>query len=137
MLPKSFFMRILVIILLLMLVSACMSSKKRLTPNEKLTIKRIAPYCEWLEDYRRENMYYPDTWWELLEWKSVTMPENPYTGKPMVALSSKEFDPEKSPGNIYYMRVFQEGNVINSQVIVFGEKGEIARWGSAARFAAK
>jgi hypothetical protein len=65
------------------------------------------------------------------------MPENPYTGKPMVVLSSKEFDPEKSPGNIYYMKVYQEGNVINCQVIVFGEKGETARWGSASPIAAK
>jgi len=116
---------IFVIIVLMITNFGC--TKKR-TPNEQLTVKRIAPYCLMLEDYKLVNMYYPDSWNDLLTWKSASMPINPYTGKPMIALASREFDPAVSPGNIYYLRVLQDDNVINCQVIIFGERGEIQRY---------
>ena len=116
-----------ILVLIILMVSSFGCTKKR-TPNEQLTVKRIAPYCLMLEDYRMVNMYYPDSWDDLLTWKNTSMPINPYTGKPMIALKSREFDSSISPGNIYYLRVLQDDNVINCQVIIFGERGEIQRY---------
>ncbi len=124
----------ILISLIVLNLSGCKRSR---TPNEKLTVERIAPYCTWLEDYKRSTFCYPDSWADLLRWKGVGMPENPYTGQPMVALDSSKFDRKTSPGNIYYIRVVQEDCVINCQVIIFGDKGEITRYSHAGPLSAK
>lgn len=54
----------------------------------------------------------------------------------MVVLESSDFDPDKSPVNFYYARVKDsDGNVINFQIYVYGERGQIWRYQHANRFA--
>jgi len=102
--------------------------KQKATPEERLTWERIEPMIGWLEDFNISNQRYPDTWEELLEWKGQHMPENPFTGQPMVSLQSRDFDPKVSPGNFSYMRVIRDGQVVNFQLLVFGEKGIVVRY---------
>lgn len=129
---------IAVLLILLIGGSAALAGcRKKRTPEEQLTVERVAPMCRWLEDYKRGQFCYPDTWDQLLRWKGKTMPENPYTGEPMICVESSEFDPETSPGNIYYVRVIQDDCVINCQVIIFGERGEITRYSHAGPLAPK
>lgn len=105
-----------------------LSCRHKRTDTEQLVVDRIGPYCGMLEDYKRDNMEYPQTWEHLLRWKRISNPENPFTGEPMVSLDSPDFDPETSPGNFYYLRVIRDEQVINCQVLIFGEKGMIARY---------
>jgi hypothetical protein len=128
---------ILVFLIIAAIVCSLGCVKRKRNEKEKLTVKRIGPMCPLLEEYRTENMYYPESWEELLSWKGIEMPVNPYTGEKMVALDSPQFDPEKSPGNIYYMKVVKDGEVINCQVIIFGDRGEITRYDHTVGFAAK
>ena len=102
---------------------------------ENLLMENLKPWWEYLEDYKRATMCYPQTWDQLIRWKSLEMPENPFTGEPIRALESSEFDPETSPGNIYYIKVEQDDCVINCQVIIFGEKGELTRYSHAGPLA--
>ena len=128
---------IIVCMLIISVVVTCGCMKRKRTELEKLTVKRIGPMCPLLEEYMEAHLAYPDSWDELLRWKGLEMPINPYTGEKMVALESKEFDPEVSPGNIYYMRVIEYGQVVNCQVIIFGERGEITRYNHTYGFGAK
>ncbi len=117
--------------------SAIPGCARRLTEDEKLMVEQLRPYFMYLEDYRRDHMCYPDCWETLLRWKGIEMPRNPCTGEPMVCLDSAEFDPDTSPGNICYITVEQDGCVVNCQVIVFGQRGEIHRYSHAGPFAAR
>jgi hypothetical protein len=126
------------ILFLIVVMLPCVSScKKQRTPEEQQVIENLRPYWSKLEDYKRDNMSYPATWDDFIRYANLGTPENPYTHQPMVALESAEFDPEKSPGNIYYMKVVQDDVVINCQVIIFGEHGEITRYSHAGPFAEK
>jgi hypothetical protein len=109
----------------LVLLTGC---KEKATPEEKLTWDRIKPMVGWLEDFNVSNQRYPDNWDELLRWKGLSMPVNPYTNQPMVSLDSEEFDPQKSPGNFFYARVVRDEQVINFQLLVFGEDGVIVHY---------
>ncbi len=124
----------LVISTLVLTVTGC---RKKRTELEQLTVERIGSYCRYLEEYKTEAFCYPDSWDILLRWKRMEMPINPYTNEPMISLDSAEFDPETSPGNIYYVKVVQEDCVINCQVIIFGERGEITRYSHAGPLVAK
>jgi hypothetical protein len=124
----------ILVALLLLPIGGC---RKKRTPQEQLTVERIGPCCRWLEDYKRDYMCYPESWDVLLRWKQAEMPINPFTNQPMVSLDSADFDRELSPGNFYYAKVVQEDCVINCQVIIFGEKGEIARYTHAGPLSAK
>ncbi len=116
---------ILIILLLSLIISGFIGCRRSRTPEEAQTVKLIAPYCVKLEEYKVEYSYYPPEWNDLLSYLRKDMPTNPYTNEPMIALESKEFDPDISPGNIYYQKVLQYGEVINCQVYIFGERGVI------------
>jgi hypothetical protein len=117
---------ILCLVPLLLISSGC--GKKKLTEQEMLVVDRFDPWARYLEDYNIDHQSYPETWDELVGWKQLSMPENPFTGQPMVALESAEFDPAISPGNFYYARVIRDEQVVNCQLVLFGEKGEIVRY---------
>ena len=119
------FQVILIMLLPLLIMLGFFGCRKSRTPEEALTVKRIAPYCVKLEDYKVDLSYYPREWSDLLSWMRKDMPTNPYTNEPMIALESKEFDPDISPGNIYYQKVLQYDEVINCQVYIFGKRGVI------------
>jgi len=99
--------------------------RRNRTPEEEQTVKRIAPYCLKLEEYKVEFSYYPKEWNDLLIWMGRDMPTNPYTNEAMIVLESKEFFSDISPGNIYYQKVMQSDEVINCQVFIFGKRGVI------------
>lgn len=75
-------------------------------------------------------------------------PDNPYTGEPLLDTKSAEFDPDKSPGNIYYQRIFSappaEGysevasdrHQIGYVLHVFGADGQVWTYRSKVRLAA-
>ncbi len=118
-----------VLLIIVILAAAAISGcRKKRTEMEQLTVETIAPWCRYLEDYNLDHQYYPETWGELVRYKGIPMPENPYTGEPMVALESSEFDPDVSPGNFYYMRVIRDEIVVNCQVLIFGDRGLITRY---------
>lgn len=125
---KLFFSRFQVILIILLpsLIIPCfIGCRRSRTPEEAQTVKLIAPYCVKLEEYKIDNSYYPREWNDFLIWLRQDMPMNPYTNEPMIALESKEFDPDISPGNIYYQKVLQYDEVINCQVYIFGKRGVI------------
>ena len=72
-----------------------------------------------------------------MRWKGMTMPENPFNGQPIREMESAEFDPATFPGNIYYVKTIKDDCVINCQVIIFGEKGELTRYTHAGPLAPK
>ena len=111
--------------LTLLIIPGFIGCRRSRTPEESATVKRIAPYCLKLEGYKAEYSYYPREWNDLLTWMRKDMPANPYTNEPMIALETKEFDPDISPGNIYYQKVLQYDEVINCQVYIFGKRGVI------------
>ena len=114
------------------------SCRQKINETDKVTVDHINEMCGWLRDYRVEKMYFPESWDQLMYWKGEELPVNVYTGQPMIALESQEFDPDISPGNFFYARVFDhDGNVINYQVIVYGERGEVWRMQHSNRFAPK
>jgi hypothetical protein len=125
----------------LLLISAMLISvdgcKRQRTLQEQQVIENLRPFWAKLEDYKRVNMTYPESWDAFLSYYGLQMPGNPYTGQPMIALDSAEFDPDVSPGNIYYMKVVQDEIVVNCQVIIFGDRGEITRYSHAGPFAPK
>jgi hypothetical protein len=102
--------------------------KEPATPEERMTWERIEPMIGWLEDYNISNQRYPDDWNELLAWKGLPMPVNPYTNQPMVSLEAQDFDPSVSPGNFFYARVLRDEQVVNFQLLIFGRDGIIVRY---------
>lgn len=133
----QYFVNSIVLLLIVVLLFSICSCRKKRTSEEQQVIENLRPFWSQLEDYKRINMTYPESWDDLLRYARLEMPENPYTGVPMVALDSAEFDPEVSPGNIYYVKVVQDEVVINCQVIIFGHRGEITRYSHAGPFAAR
>ena len=101
--------------------------KPKRTAEEQLTLDRVRTMIPWVEDFKYAFSRYPNNWGEVLTWKGETMPLNPYTNQPMVALESGDFDPKVSPGNFFFARVIRDDEVINYQVVVFGKGGEIRR----------
>jgi len=110
----------IVVLILAGLVSACAEDR---TPEEQLAVDRLQPMTRWLVDYYMSHSYYPETIQDLLEWNGREVPENPYTGRPMVALADREFDPEGSPGNFYYEPVRHSGQNVGYLLYVYGEHG--------------
>jgi hypothetical protein len=102
------------------LVSACANDW---TPEEELTLQRIRPMRGWLWDYFSTLSYYPESVQDLLEWNGRELPDTPYTGRPMVALADREFDPDRSPGNFHYEPVRHSGQNVGYLLYVFGEDG--------------
>jgi hypothetical protein len=126
---KTDFTSIAVMLLtVLLLGTSAPGCKEKATPEERLTWDRVEPMIGWLEDFNVSNQRYPNNWDELLRWKGLSMPVNPYTNQPMVCLDSSEFDPQKSPGNFYYARVIRDEQVINFQLLVFGDDGVVVRY---------
>ena len=119
------FQVIMIILLTLLIIPGFIGCKRSRTPEESQTVKLIAPYCLKLEEYKTDHLTYPLEWNDLLVWMQKDMPLNPYTNEPMIALGSKIFDPDISPGNIYYQRVVQYDEVIKCQVYIFGKRGVI------------
>ena len=115
-----------VIILVLVSLAPGGCVKRRRTDNEQLVIDRLRPFWGPLEDYKVQSFSYPEHFFDLCAIKGLPHPINPYTNQPMVELESKEFDRNLSPGNIYYARVRDsDGQIINCQVVIFGERGII------------
>ena len=128
------FASLVLAVLVVLCISGC---KKKFSPEEQIMLDELRPYFTYLEDYKRANLCYPASWDVLLNWKRVDNPENPFTGEPMVVLESLEFDPDVSPGNIYYITVVREDCVINCQVILFNQRREFYRYSHAGPFAAR
>jgi len=111
--------------------------KRKRTPNEQLVVDRLKPFWRPLEEYKTVSFTYPDNFFDICNYAGLQKPINPYTGQPMIELDSLEFDPDVSPGNIYYIKVTgSEGIIINCQVAIFGEFGEITRYHHAGPSAA-
>jgi len=134
--PSKSTVRRIIPFLLVFLIITPGCHKKR-TPNEQLLMERLRPCWPALEEYKTENMCYPENWDQLMRWKGMTMAENPFNGQPIKALDSDKFDPATSPGNIYYVKTIKDNCVINCQVIIFGEKGELTRYTHAGPLAPK
>ena len=117
--------------MLLVIFALTMSGcpKRKRTADEQLVIDRLRPFWSPLEDYKMQNFTYPDTFFMLARINGITHPHNPYTDQPMVELDSDEFDPDVSPGNIYYRKITNnEGIIMNCQVVIFGEFGVITTY---------
>ncbi len=110
--------------LLMLIVTLCLSGcYSRRTVNEQETIKRIEPMTRWLRDYYYSFSFYPESTDDLVAWKGLPLPENPYTGRPMEALTEEEFDRERSPGNFCYVPVRHSGQIVGYLLHVYGEDG--------------
>lgn len=109
----------------LLFMSGC---GRKLTEEEKLSVELMDPWIGYLEDYNMDHQNYPMTWDRLLRYKGFQMPANVFTGQPMQALESSEFDPAISLGNFFYARVIRDEQVVNYQVFLYGEEGEILRY---------
>ncbi len=110
---------------ILLFMSGC---GRKLTDKEILSVELMDPWIGYLEDYNLDHQYYPMTWDRLVRYKGIRMPANVFTGEAMHPLESSDFDPAISPGNFFYARVIRYEQVVNYQVFLYGEKGEILRY---------
>ena len=118
---------IILLILVILAQGGCV--KRRRTGNEQLVIERLRPFWGPLEDYKRQSFTYPEHFFDLCATTGIPRPINPYTNLPMEELESKDFDRNVSPGNIFYARIRDaDGQIINCQVVIFGERGIITTY---------
>ena len=118
--------------LLLLHVTACPPKKFKGQDAEMMgAAKRIAGL---VNEYFRDIAEYPETIAQLrpLLPPGVPWPQNPYRGGDVIDTRNREFDPEKSPGNIYYEKIFRDEQMVNYQIHVFGEKGKLYIIGNTA-----
>jgi len=97
------------------------------TGEEQQTVVRLEPVSQWLGEFFLSNSYYPESIEELIEWKGLPLPVNPYNGKTMVSLTTSEFDVAVSPGNFFYETVKISGQSTSYLLSVFGEDGLIIK----------
>jgi len=118
---------VIILALVILVPGGCV--KRRRTENEQIVIDRLRPFWGPLEDYKRQSFTYPEHFFDLCTITGIPRPINPYTNLPMEELESKEFERNVSPGNIYYTRVRDsDGQIINCQVVIFGERGIITTY---------
>ena len=93
--------------------------------------KQIA---ELINDQYSSSTEYPNSLAELKQ--SVPAgkiwPVNPYNGKEIADTGSREFDPNKSVGMVYYEKIFRDEQQVNYNLHVFGEKGKLYIIGNTA-----
>ena len=120
---RMLLLRILVFVMILVIIPGC---KKRLTPNEQVTLKRVREtIIPFIRNRSISEWQFPESYKQMLS-EGMVAPINPYTGKPMIDTGTPEFDPLISPGNIHYVPVKdQVGMIGNFSVYVFGERGVI------------
>ena len=108
----------------LLILCICLTScAGRRNALEQETLERMEPVTQWLADFFMTRSYYPETIEELLWWKGEPLPDNPYTGNPMIDLGTKEFDPARSPGNFHYVPLKRQEQNLGYQIFVFGDRG--------------
>lgn len=117
-----------ILIALVPVMLAISGCGRKLTDREILSVELMDPWIGYLEDFNIDHQNYPMTWDRLVRYKGIPMPANVFTGEPMHALESSDFDPAISPGNFFYARVIRDEQVVNFQVFLYGEEGEILRY---------
>jgi hypothetical protein len=82
-----------------------------------------ADTADWPESLEQAKAYLPaDTLW----------PNNPYNGLPLADTGSREFDPQKSVGMVYYEKLYRDEQLVNYQLHIFGEHGKLYIIGNTA-----
>ena len=115
---------VLLLIAAIMCSQGCM--KKTLSEKDALTLTRVREtIMPFIDTHSIDHWQYPESYKAMLS-SGMDAPINPYTGKPMLDTGTPEWDPETSPGNIHYVPVETEKDMIgNFSIYVFGEKGLI------------
>ncbi len=117
---------IIVYLLLVIIALSLPGCRKRLTPNEALTLQRVREtMVPFIMDQSISNWQFPESYEDMLS-KGMDAPINPYTNQPMIDTGSADFDPKVSPGNFHYLPVRDQAGMIgNFSIFVFGERGLI------------
>lgn len=87
-----------------------------------------------IDEYFREFAEYPETVEQARPMlpPAVKWPVNPYNGAEITDTGSRDFNPEISPGNIFYEKIYRDEQLVNYQIHIFGEKGKIYILGNTA-----
>lgn len=115
---------IFVYALLVVLVVCIPGCKKRLSPNDALTLARVREtMVPFIYAQSMSNWQFPESYEDMLS-KGMDTPINPYTDKPMIDTGTSDFNPQVSPGNFHYVPIRDKaGQIGNFSIFVFGEKG--------------
>jgi hypothetical protein len=117
--------RLCCIITIFLLGSMTISCSRGRTSLEHETLVRVYDITNWLNDFMLVRSYYPDTIDEVANWRAQPLPDNPYTGQPMVDTGTTEFDPSLSPGNFHYIVIKRSEQNLAYQIFIFGDRGLI------------
>jgi len=117
--------RLCYIITLLLIGVLTISCAQSRTSLEQETLVRVRHICNQLNDFMLARSYYPETIDELRDFRGDPLPDNPYTGEPMVDTGTTEFDPDLSPGNFHYIVIQRSGQNLGFQIHIFGKNGLI------------
>ena len=119
-------MRFLLLLLaLLSLAAACAPGQFTGKDAEMMAAARIisnavnsyhSDTAEWPESLALAESYLPP---------GTTWPVNPYNGKEIGDTGSPDFDPDTSVGMVYLQKMYRDGQLVNCQLHVFGERGTL------------
>ena len=113
------------LVALVLIGLAMLGCKKRISETDQQVLTNAREIVRALMEYSLDNARYPYELDDLVPYHLVRLPENVYSGGPMRDTGTDQFDPESSPGNVFYAKVLIQEEVLNFSLVVYGEKGII------------
>jgi hypothetical protein len=126
--------------IVVILITACMFILTACPKNVEFTgkdaemMKAAKQIAELIDEQFSDTSEYPDSLAQLRQMVPVgkIWPVNPYDGKEIADTFSRDFDPEKSVGMVYYEKIFRDEQQVNYNLHVFGDKGKLYIIGNTA-----